>query len=84
MLGDIADLAIQTTGTGDDFPHRRGVHAVPGGSGLNGLFGVAIAAGQVGLKRIRDGVDILDGKPGQSKRQFPSCARHAVPECVNS
>jgi hypothetical protein len=56
VLGNIADLAFETACPGDDLPHRRSVDSVLSGSGLNGLFRVAIAAGEVGLKRVRNGV----------------------------
>src|ERR1019366_4544157 len=62
VLGNVADLAFDTASPGDNFPHRRSVDAVLRGSGLNGLFRVAIAAGEVGPKCVRDCVDIRHGK----------------------
>lgn len=63
VLGNVTDLAFKTAGPGYNFPHRRSVDAVLRGSGLNSLLRIAIAAGEVGLKRVRDCVDVCHGKP---------------------
>jgi len=69
VLGNVADLAPETASLGDGFPHRRSVDAVLRGGGLNRLFRVAITAGQVGLKRVRDLNPIrLFGNPSEWKR----------------
>jgi len=64
VLGNVADLAFETASPGDDLPHCRSVDAVLRRSGLNRYFGIAIAASEIGLKGVRDCVDIRHGKPG--------------------
>ena len=81
VLHDIPNLAFQATSPADDLSHSRRIHTVLGGSGLNGHFGVAIATGEVGLKRVCDRMHIGRGKALECLRFEADCRELAKNAC---
>jgi len=63
MFCGIANVAFETARQGDNLPYGRSVDAMLSGGGLDSLLRVTIAAGEVGLKRVGDRVDIRHRKP---------------------